>query len=334
MADSSIRLLLILKHIPREPSFINSHQLLDILKDCGHAVSLRTIQRDLQSLSQYFPLIQTAPTGPGKEGLGWAFAKDSKNVSFPVLGGPAALAVVMAIEYLETLLPVNVLGYLKPYREEALQLLAEIDHGKLHSWTNKVRVAPQQLQLAPQIDSQSLQGIYLALLENKQIRATYKGKPDRIIHPYGLAQQGDSLYLICRFFEFDDIRVTALQRYSKVEVLDKEVRSFPDFKIDDYLNQGIMQWLPAEQKIIKMVLRVNQWLSQFLEERPLTEQQKIEPDGGESPFAVVEATLQDSTLLRRWLLSHSNDLEILQPAELRTWMAEIVGEQFKKYKAG
>lgn len=334
MADSSIRMLLVLKHIPREPGFVSSQQLLDILNNFGHSVSLRTIQRDLQSLSQHFPLIQTTPTGPGKEGSGWAFAENSKKISFPMLGGPAALAIVMAIEFLETLLPLNVLEYLKPYREEALKILTEIDNGKLHSWTNKIRVVPQQLQLAPQVDAQALRGIYRALLENKQIRATYKGKEDRIIHPYGLVQQGGALYLICRFFEFDDIRITALQRYNEVEVLEQDVRVFPEFKIDDYLNKGVMQWLPEKLAEIKMVLRINQWLSQFAKESPLALQQNIQPDTTDPQYSLLEVTLQDSTLLRRWLLSHSNDLEILEPAELRSWMAEIIAEQSQRYKAG
>lgn len=332
MADSSIRLLLVLKQIPREPGFISSQQLLERLSDLGHKVSLRTIQRDLQSLSQHFPLIQTEPTGPGREGQGWAFAKYSKNISFPVLGGPTALAVVMAVEYLETLLPRNVLEYLKPYHEEARQLLAEIDHGKLHRWTNKVRVVPQQLLLAPQIDNQSLAGIYQALLEDKQIKATYRGKPDRIIHPYGLVQQGGTLYLICRFYEFDDIRITALQRYSKVELLEESIRPFPGFKIDDYLNQGVMKWLPEEQQKVNIMLQVSPWLAMFLEENPLTPSQKIEQPGTHEQPSIVKATLQDSTQLRRWLLGHSNDLEILEPRELREWITEIITEQFAKYK--
>lgn len=332
MADSSIRLLLVLKQIPREPGFISSQQLLERLADLGHKVSLRTVQRDLQSLSQHFPLIQTDPTGPGREGQGWAFAKYSTNISFPVLGGPTALAVVMAVEYLETLLPRNVLEYLKPYHEEARQLLAEIDHGKLHSWMNKVRVVPQQILLAPQIDKQALAGIYQALLEDKQIKAAYRGKPDRIIHPYGLIQQGGILYLICRFYEFDDIRITALQRYSKVEVLEENTRPFPDFKIDEYLNQGAMKWLPEKQQKMDMVLRVSPWLAMFLEESPLTANQKIQQSSTHEQPIIVKAILQDSIQLRRWLLGHSNDLEILEPIALREWIKEIVAEQFAKYK--
>lgn len=50
MADSSLRLLLLLQQIPREPRSISSQQLHDRLADAGYTVSLRTVQRDLVSL--------------------------------------------------------------------------------------------------------------------------------------------------------------------------------------------------------------------------------------------------------------------------------------------
>ncbi|MFB1011409.1 MAG: WYL domain-containing protein, partial [Thiopseudomonas sp.] len=103
-----------------------------------------------------------------------------------------------------------------------------------------------------------------ALLEDKQIKAAYRGKPDRIIHPYGLIQQGGILYLICRFYEFDDIRITALQRYNKVEVLEENTRPFPDFKIDEYLNQGAMKWLPEKQQKMDMGRILNPSATQLM----------------------------------------------------------------------
>lgn len=74
---------------------------------------------------------------------------------------------------------------------------------------------------------------------------------------YGLVQQGHTLYLLCRLYQFDDIRITALQRYADVEVLDEAVRPFPEFNIDDYLGDGAMYWPLPERQQIALKLRVS-----------------------------------------------------------------------------
>ena len=52
MADASLRLLLLLQHIPREPRYISSQQLYERLEHAGYPVSLRTVQRDLDEIIQ------------------------------------------------------------------------------------------------------------------------------------------------------------------------------------------------------------------------------------------------------------------------------------------
>ncbi len=68
MADSSLRLLLLLREIPREPQYVSTSTLHDRMVAAGHEISLRTIQRDMQALSTYFPLVQNKLQGRGKTG--------------------------------------------------------------------------------------------------------------------------------------------------------------------------------------------------------------------------------------------------------------------------
>lgn len=332
MADSSLRLLLLLRHIPREPKFISTQKLLDTLVEMGHTVSLRTIQRDLQSLSIYFPLIQNTPQGRGKTGLGWAFAHDSQSLSFPVMGSAAALTLSMALQHLQQLLPASALHHLEPLQKEAENLLATHNHGQYQNWMDKVRSAPQHALQPPTINPEVVEPIYLGLLENRQLKASYRGKPDRIIHPYGLVQQGHTLYLLCRFYQFDDIRITALHRFDSVEVLDEAVRPFPEFDIDDYLDDGAMYWPLPERQTIELTLRAKANVTDLLRETPLATGQKITSDPHDPDWFIVQAKVLDNRQLRRWILSQNIGVEILEPASLREWITEIALEQALRYR--
>lgn len=331
MADSSLRLLLLLQQIPREPRYISSQQLYERLDDAGYTVSLRTVQRDLVKLSSHFPLVQSDATGRGKTGVAWAFSKDSQHMAFPGMDAVTALTVSMAFEHLKPLLPRQVLQYLQPWQQEAEEQLHKLNSSKFQGWMDKVRIAPQHFLQAPQVDAEAVALIYEALLENRQFMATYKDKAERIIHPYGLVQQGHTLYLLCRFYQFDDVRITALHRYQSVELLDEPVRPFPEFNIDDYLDGGAMQWLLAEPQHLKLNLRIIPWLARHLEETPLADQQSVTIDPHNPDRYLLVAEVSDGMQLRRWLLSQGAGLQVLEPAPLRKWMTDIVREQAQNY---
>ena len=93
-------------------------------------------------------------------------------------------------QHLQNLLPTEVLNHLEPYIQEAQNLLATQSKGQYRDWFDKVRIAPNNILLPPQMDADTLAPIYQALLENRQFSATYNNQPERIIHPYGLVQQG------------------------------------------------------------------------------------------------------------------------------------------------
>ncbi|GLR62775.1 hypothetical protein GCM10007878_02100 [Marinospirillum insulare] len=139
------------------------------------------------------------------------------------------------------------------------------------------------------------------------------------------------MYLLCRFYDFDDVRITALHRFEKVELLDEPIRLFPEFNIDDYLNTGVMQWALPDPKLISLELRVNQWLKNHLEESPLSEQQLLVIDDEQQESYLVKAEMLDGRQLRRWLLSLGSDVEVIAPKGLCDWMASIVKAQADRY---
>lgn len=327
MADSGFRLLLILQKLPYEPRCISSQQIQKQLLDEGYDVTIRTIQRDLSSLSTHFSIVQTPATGRGKEGSGWAFCKNSR-IGIPLMDSSAALTLLMGMTHLQQVLPPQIMQHLQPLKVEAQQTFKQNRYGK---WLDKVRVVPQQILQAPQVDAASLDVIYGALLDKQQFSATYNGKVGQILHPYGLVQRGGTLYLLCRFFQFDDVRITALHRFSEVQLLESPVRPFPDFDIDDYLDDGIMQWPIKDKQPIALELRINRWLIGHVKESVLSADQHIQADTGKDGWFRLSAHVVDSYELRWWLLSQGDALEVIAPQPLRQWFATVARNMSSYY---
>tara|TARA_B110000196_G_scaffold293833_1_gene282440 strand:- start:35440 stop:36441 length:1002 start_codon:yes stop_codon:yes gene_type:complete len=317
MADAWLRNIVLLRNIPREPQKISTTELWNRLNDANYSVSIRTIQRDLEKLSSEFPLVRSEAQGRGNEGIGWSFLKDGKSLTFPILGGSAALSLSFGFQYLSQLIPDSALENLAPLRAEAEEVLNQYDSGKYKKWMQKVRAVPENFLLPPQFSQDVVNSVYQALLESKQFKATYKGKPDQIIHPYGLIQQGHTLYLICGFFDYDGVRMTALHRYSEIEILDEYIKPNPKFDIDSYLSDGSMLWSVNDNKTHQVKLRVHKELVSILQETPISSNQILNADKNNKGWSFLTTPAIDSQQLRRWILSQGNKIEVIEPLALK-----------------
>jgi hypothetical protein len=73
-------------------------------------------------------------------------------------------------------------------------------------WLGKVRgVPPQQPLLAPRMDAECQRIVYLALIQDRQLRLHYRKRDADgpsvydTVHPLGVVQRGGMIYLICTF---------------------------------------------------------------------------------------------------------------------------------------
>ena len=334
MADSALRKLLILQRIPREPLSISTKEIFDYLADQGFGASIRTIQRDIQELSSKFPLIETPATGRGKEGVGWAFKKEAVNQGIPKMAPSSALTLLMGYENLKTLLPDQVLRHITPYLDEAKDTLKIFDQKNFVGWTDKIRILPNSVLQPAELNHNTVAVIYTALLENKSFSATYRDNTEQVISPYGIIQRANTLYLICGFFDYEGIRITAMHRYSNIELLDERVNPPPEgFSLDDYIDSGEMAWPWGRQtgkKVIKFKARVNEYLNFHLTEFPMSHDQKVKPLGDD--WYQITASVLDSHELRYWLLSQGDSIEIQSPKAMRLWFSEIAENVYEMYK--
>jgi predicted DNA-binding transcriptional regulator YafY len=104
-----------LQWIPRHPRKTTARELAERLRVEGHAVSKRTVERDLADLSDAFPIVVDERDKP----FGWNWHKDAPQFSVPGMSPLQALVLNLAHSHLESLLPAHLLQPLEPYFQQA-----------------------------------------------------------------------------------------------------------------------------------------------------------------------------------------------------------------------
>ena len=104
-----------------------------------------------------------------------------------------------------------------------------------------------------------------------------------------------------------------LHRISSVTPTKEPAVRPKDFSLDAFLAAGGMQFGEGPQIRLKAVVTTN--LANYLQERPLSPEQKVKPiDKGHYRFEVM---VKDSWQLGFWILSQGDEIVIEQPAMLR-----------------
>ncbi len=142
--DTLLRLIALLRLIPRAPGRIATTTLLEKLKEDGFSVSLRTVQRDLDRLSIPFAL-QRDESSPS---FRWSLSENAP-IDLSAMDTPTALALYLAESHLQTLLPQSVLDQLGPQFRMARDYIDNLENNGLARWAHKVRAIPNGKSLQP-----------------------------------------------------------------------------------------------------------------------------------------------------------------------------------------
>lgn len=309
-----------LRLIPRHPRKITGRELTDRLVNAGFTVTKRTVERDLQTLSAFFPLVVDSRSMP----YGWSWDKGAAALDVPALSPTEAISFLMLREYMTPLIPASLLDQLAPYFGMAEQcLMAQGTASPLRGWLKKIAIVPvAQPLLPPAITANALASLQDALLRNVQVRIRYlrrgeKAETEYTAHPLGLVQRGGVLYLVATLFDYDDIRLLVVHRMRQVEALDDNARRLKGFDLAAYIAEGHFGF--GSSIPLDVVLRFDREAGEHLWDTPLATNQKIDelPDGR----LEVRATVADSLQFRWWLLGFGEGIEIVEPKPLREELA-------------
>lgn len=314
--------------LPRRGSGIAVSELHRKLEESGYVVDVRTVQRDLVHLSCCFPLDCNDRSAP----YGWRWRTDA-DFNIPGMSVSSAMTMKMVEAYLQPLLPASVRQVLEPQIKHATNVLAQIEGDNVAArWSDKVRVVhPAMTTMAPEVDDEVLEKIQDAVMHERQIDVDYQRLgQERIsslrLHPLALVQRGPVLYLVACAFDYEDVRIYALHRCRKAQVLDEKLRRPAGFSVDAFIAAGKMHFGSAED--IELRLWVDAELAAILRESPLAvDMQMHAAAAGYEVSAHLPLTWQ----LKWWLLSQGPSLCVLAPASLRAEIAADLRASLARY---
>lgn len=297
--------------------WIGTRQLQEQLQREGIDISIRTIQRDLNQLAERFPIESNKETPQG-----WRWQSDAPIQSLPHMNSTQAMTFMMVEEHLKHLLPPSLLGEMRPWFDLARRSLSS-EHNNVRQWVNRVRIVPAtQPLIPPAVDAAAQQSIYEALLQDRQLRVSYRARThqgeDKVytLNPLALVQRGPIIYLICTRNDKSDIRQFALHRFSHATVLETRSMHPVNFNIDEYLKTGALGFKQQDHDVepIKVELLFEDYAGQSFFESRLSDDQTIEklPTGEIRVTATIPLTAQ----LVWWLRAYGKALHDIKPQTL------------------
>ncbi|MDR1709813.1 MAG: WYL domain-containing protein, partial [Candidatus Accumulibacter sp.] len=266
----------ILRRIPRKGQ-ISATELHAQLKAAGLDRDRRTVQRQLEMLCEHFEIERNDIGKP----YGYRWLENAKGLSLPNLSPQESLLLGLAEQHLKNLLPARVMKTMAGFFDQARKNLMPGDGRNAarleRQWLKKVRAIGQtQPLLPPDIKPQVFEAVSEALYGNRWLNVDYRnieGKQNKYdVMPLGLAQQGQVLYLVCRFRGYDNERNLALHRIraAKVSTIPFER---PQFDLEKYNADG--RFAIGSGRLIRLHFRAVPWLAQILDETKLSKDQTI-----------------------------------------------------------
>jgi proteasome accessory factor B len=193
----------------------------------------------------------------------------------------------------------------------------------------QLRTLPRKVALVPhgpkdyEPHADTLDDILTALVYDELLSITYEppGQPPRphLIEPYCLLLYREALYLICHTRTFDADRIFAVDRIRSTTRTREKFTYPPDFTPDAFIDGsfGLMGGDPTD-----VVIDFDPDQARYVMERKWHSTQSFEPQ----PDGRIRMTMSVAGLVDvyRWLVGHLGTFEVVEPAELRKWVEDVV----------
>ena len=305
----------LLRRIPRTHA-ITAAELWQQLKDSGINRDIRTIQRQLDELSQHFDIDRDARSKP----FGYRWKSHAAVLSVPGLSPQESLVLRLAEQHLGPLFPSDVMKSMAGlFRQADTNLKPHTRAKQEREWLSKVRVMSSSPPMQPPVVKPGVfEAVSHALYANEWLEIDYRnatGKASKSrVMPLALVQQDVRLYIVCGYEGYDDQRVIVLHRISKATPIALKFQRPKDFDLDAYLQLGHIAVSKGDP--IKLRLTVDERLGRVLSETPLSKDQSMRQS---RKGLVFTATVTPTTQLARWIKGQSSGVISITP---RAWMKE------------
>lgn len=299
----TLRLTLeLLRRIPKGKT-VTATELRRQLAEAGYERDMRTIQRQLETLSEFYDIDRDDSTKPYR----YCWKERAKGLSLPGLSAQESLLLMLAEQQLSSLLPARLMKSMEGFFAQARSNLGAPETPERdRAWLNKVRVvSTTQPLLPPRIDSDVFEQVSNALYADHWLDVEYKNaagnKIQARVMPLGLAQQGPRVYLVCRFEGYDNERCLALHRFTSALASTLPFDRPRDFSFKDFDDDGRFGY--GDGKRVRLSFRIDKEAGYHLLESPLSTDQQVKEL--EADYEIT-ATVVDSAMLDWWLRGFGN----------------------------
>lgn len=319
----------LLNILPTRQPGISVTALYQKLLDLGFTMTRRTVERDLEALSNAFPLDFDPIDGVQH----WRWI-DSKKNALPGMTVAEAMMLEIVQGTLKTMLPAALFESLdRRFNQAKLKIRTLGDSNNNSVLADKIAVVSPSLPLTPPaVNVAFYDTVQQALTKGKQLAAMYTPMREQqqkayMLNPLGLVQRGHISYLVATVDDYSDKLLFALHRFIDLQLTATTAKIPADFVLADYVTQGAMQF--GSGKPISLTARVAPDLSRHLTETPIANDMTLTPQPDD--WYQLTATVFDGWQLQWWILSHSHEIEVLAPAELRQKIIEKIRDAAALY---
>lgn len=287
----------LLRRIPKGRT-VTASELREQLAEAGFERDMRTIQRQLEVLAEYYDLDRDESSKPFR----YSWKPYAKGLSLPSLSTQESLLLILAEQHLNALLPARVMKSMESFFAQAhTQLGDKAATQREREWLGKVRVvSTTQPLLPPKINQDVFEQVSNALYGNQWLEIDYQNaagkRAKNRVMPLGLAQQGTRLYLVCRFDGYDNQRSLALNRIVGARATTLTFERPKEFDLKKYDDDGRFGYGNGER--IRLQFRIDKEAGLHLLESPLSADQDVKELADEYE---ITATVVDSAMLDWWL---------------------------------
>lgn len=179
-----------------------------------------------------------------------------------------------------------------------------------------------------------------AIEKKKQVRFEYKRfslsdnelrKKPRVVNPYALINNGGRYYLVCNYTKYDDMANYKIELISNIQILETDAKPVTEIKgfekgfdATEYANEHVYMF--GSSKTVSATLKIeNDYAQAYINE--WFKNYNFYTKKGEL-FANVTA---NETALVYWCLQYGESVELIEPADIRKKISEIVEKMCKKY---
>lgn len=315
-SETLLRHWAVLKQTPEAPDSISVTRLVTKLEASGFIVTERTIQRDLNELSETFD-IECLKT-EGRKGY-WCWKKGKNPFERNSLDPRAALTFALVDEYIRQLFPTALLRFLDSELKNAQAVLKNVNNSRFKNWKSHIAVIPDWLPVStPELDTRVRNAIFDALLYSKKVTAKYRKRGAKqhatlLLDPVGFLLKGTMFYVVA-FSEGKKAQLYALNRFESAQVCVEIPSDHKQFELEKFVKDGEAHFSLGEA--IELEIIINADVKEHLTERPLSNDQKVKALA--SNRFLVTAMVPNTKQLRWWLAGFGGEIEVVKPKALRT----------------